>query len=107
MSTLNAVLVALHHMAGRKIEAQAPSQCPGVREEFQECVIPKFNNSEVCIRLAPIVAVDLTHVVFGQLNHSRCARSAVAGLAIFRTEVTADLRALAILGDTIKQVEGT
>ena len=32
MSTLNAVLVALHHMAGRKIEAQAPSQCPGFRE---------------------------------------------------------------------------
>ena len=32
MSTLNAVLVALHHMAGRKIEAQAPSEFPGFRE---------------------------------------------------------------------------
>ena len=32
MSTLNAVLVALHHMAGRKIEAPAPSECPGFRE---------------------------------------------------------------------------
>jgi len=31
-STLNAVLVALHHLAGRKIEAQAPSECPGFRE---------------------------------------------------------------------------
>ncbi|MGA7872418.1 MAG: pyruvate kinase [Candidatus Binatus sp.] len=32
MSTLNAVLVALHHMAGRKIEVQAPSESPGFRE---------------------------------------------------------------------------
>ncbi len=32
MSTLDAVLVALHHMAGRKIEAPAPSECPGFRE---------------------------------------------------------------------------
>jgi pyruvate kinase len=32
MSTLDAVLKALHHMAGRKIEAPAPSGCPGFRE---------------------------------------------------------------------------
>ncbi|MFZ0247639.1 pyruvate kinase [Candidatus Binatus sp.] len=32
MSTLNAVLVALHHLAGRKIEAPASSECPGFRE---------------------------------------------------------------------------
>ena len=32
MSTLDAVIAALHHMAGRKIEAPAPSQCPGFRE---------------------------------------------------------------------------
>ena len=32
MSTLNAVLVALHHLAGRKIEVPAPSECPGFRE---------------------------------------------------------------------------
>ena len=32
MSTLNAVLVALHHLAGRQIEVQAPSEYPGFRE---------------------------------------------------------------------------
>ena len=32
MSTLDAVIAALHHMAGWKIEAPAPSQCPGFRE---------------------------------------------------------------------------
>ncbi|MGA6971956.1 MAG: pyruvate kinase [Candidatus Binatus sp.] len=32
MSTLNAVLVALQHLAGRKIEVQAPSEFPGFRE---------------------------------------------------------------------------
>jgi len=32
MSTLEAVLVALHHLAGRKIEAQAQSEYPGFRE---------------------------------------------------------------------------
>ncbi|MGP0088152.1 MAG: pyruvate kinase, partial [Steroidobacteraceae bacterium] len=32
MSTLNAVLVALHHLAGQVIEVQAPSQSPGFRE---------------------------------------------------------------------------
>ena len=32
MSMLNAVLVALHHLAGLKIEAPAPSDCPGFRE---------------------------------------------------------------------------
>ncbi len=32
MSTLNAVLLALHRLAGRKIEAPAPSECPGFRE---------------------------------------------------------------------------
>ena len=32
MSTLEAVLVALHHLAGRKIRAQAPSEFPGFRE---------------------------------------------------------------------------
>ena len=32
MSTLNAVLVALHHLAGRKIAAQVTSEFPGFRE---------------------------------------------------------------------------
>ena len=32
MSTLKAVLVALNHMAGRKIDLQAPSEFPGFRE---------------------------------------------------------------------------
>jgi len=32
MSTLNAVLVALHHLAGQVIEVQAPSESPGFRE---------------------------------------------------------------------------
>jgi pyruvate kinase len=32
MSTLNSVLAALHHMAGRQIEVQPPSECPGFRE---------------------------------------------------------------------------
>jgi pyruvate kinase len=32
MSTLNAVLVALHHMAGRKFEVQVRSEFPGFRE---------------------------------------------------------------------------
>jgi len=32
MSTLNAVLVALHHLAGRKIEVQVRSEFPGFRE---------------------------------------------------------------------------
>ena len=32
MSTLDAVLVALHHMAGWKIDAPAPSEYPGFRE---------------------------------------------------------------------------
>jgi len=32
MSTLNAVLVALHHLAGRVIEVPAPSEYPGFRE---------------------------------------------------------------------------
>src|SRR5271167_67824 len=32
MSTLNAVIVALHHLAGRKIEVQVPPEFPGFRE---------------------------------------------------------------------------
>ncbi len=32
MSTLNAVLIALEHMAARKIEVEAPSECPGFGE---------------------------------------------------------------------------
>lgn len=32
MSTLNSVLAALHHMAGRQIEVKPPSECPGFRE---------------------------------------------------------------------------
>ena len=32
MSTLNAVLVALHRLAGQVIEVQAPSECPGFGE---------------------------------------------------------------------------
>ena len=83
MSTLNAVLVALHHLAGRKIEVQMPSEFPGFREgrsllaEHTEALLgpaPKDRSVRIMVTMSSAAADDyplVRDLVFQGMNCMR------------------------------------